>query len=139
MTETVFDSMLVGEVEGMLREKKWEHAAERLVSREVGYDDQVFEDVEYMLRSCGAWSYLESVWKRVCRYMADYESMYGVDAGKRRKLAYFRQEAGSVYPESTVGKFLNEYGVLHGFVNRALHKRFLPDGSWISHGVRFGG
>lgn len=50
-----------------------------------------------------------------------------------------RHRGSRMYDRRHVEDWMVWYGLLDRKVNRAKHKKFLPDGSWISNGVRFGG
>lgn len=54
------------------------------------------------------------------------------------KLARLRDKTLTEVSEITRDLWLNEYGLVNRQVNRAKHKRFNPDGTWTSNGVRFG-
>lgn len=50
-----------------------------------------------------------------------------------------RARGSRMYAQEHVEDWMVWYGLVKKEVNRAKHKKFLPDGSWISNGVRFGG
>lgn len=62
----------------------------------------------------------------------------GVDVTTER-LRRMRELGEKHYRLEVVDKWMEWYGLVKRQVNRAKHKKFLPDGSWISNGVRFGG
>lgn len=116
---------------------RWRELGAQLIERERGSDDEEFENVRAHLQQCGAWRFFTATWALVERLFRDKSTQYG-DRCDREKVEVFRELCGVVYPKLTVDRFLNEWGIIGRVVNRAGHKKFLPDGSWISNGVRFG-
>jgi len=79
---------------------------------------------------------LEAALRSVDRLLRDKVSQ-GVDVTVER-LARFRDSGSRLYCEAVIEDWMIEYGLAARGVNRAGHKRFLPNGQWISNGVTFG-
>lgn len=92
--------------------------------------------MNYQLRISGIEKRLELLWARVESLFRDREANEGPK--RSEKLQAFRDMAYAHYPYLTVELWMNEYGLVNRVVNRASHKKFNPDGSWTSNGVKFG-
>ena len=134
------NSVLEQEVSELIdKDKMWADLSQRLVNREVGYDLSDEEDVVYLLKSCGAWKYLGREWLGICLRFSDQELCQGSSKDiDRLKINEFRLRVRTVYTDRVVTAFLQEIGAMDTVINKAFHKKFLKDGSWISNGVRFG-
>ncbi len=82
-------------------------------------------------------STLESLLRSINHSLHD-AVLQGKDVANER-LRRMRESGQLHYRLEVVDKWMEWYGLVNRVVNRAKHKKFLPDGSWISNGVRFGG
>lgn len=80
---------------------------------------------------------LEGILRSINRSLHD-AIIQGCDVTHER-LRRMREAGERHYRLEVVDKWMEWYGLVKRQVNRAKHKKFLPDGSWISNGVRFGG
>lgn len=131
----------IGELKDSADKKEFEQLAIRLVDKIMpeGYDLSKPDDTMQELKAINAWELMKKEWEKICNKYADRETMTGKNPELEKiKIEEFRAKLAGLYSQEVINKFLNAFGLLKRKINRASHKKFLPDGSWISNGVRFG-
>lgn len=94
---------------------------------------------EWNLKDIRVWQRLEKAWKALDRRFYDKAHNEILDPTLHHNLliSLLKSKANDVN-QLAFDTFLLTYGISQRFINRHSSKKFLPDGSWISNGVRFG-